>query len=417
MSKPTNPKIWHYPWSYREGFAVTLAIIFLGFVLQTISQDNIVLLVSFPKNLLAGLVFLTFLTLSFFLWKKHPVMKWLGSVSAALPAILGFTLLALLLGLVKQDTPSQNPLVQLLGINHLVQTWPFILMTLYLLILLGIVTLKRLTPFTLRNFGFFLNHTGLFLILFASALGSSDVQQLKMNCYENETEWRAMDNSGRIVEVPLAIKLLDFKIDEFRPKVTIVDNKTGQPVSEKGKNKQEVLDRNSLDLPGYHLEVQQFLESSAKDSNEYISTNTPGAAPSAKIKVTNTVNHTEVSGWIFSGSYSQQAQNLKLDDQYSLCLLPPEPRKFSSELNIHTSQGQRINTTIEVNHPVKIDGWTIYQLSYNAEMGRWSKLSVLELVRDPWLPAVFTGIFLMMAGAIFLFIYGKPKNGGAEHVA
>jgi hypothetical protein len=38
-------------------------------------------------------------------------------------------------------------------------------------------------------------------------------------------------------------------------------------------------------------------------------------------------------------------------------------------------------------------------------------------VRDPWLPAVYTGIFLMMAGAIFLFIFGKQKNGGTEHVA
>jgi hypothetical protein len=50
-------------------------------------------------------------------------------------------------------------------------------------------------------------------------------------------------------------------------------------------------------------------------------------------------------------------------------------------------------------------------------MGRWSNLSVLELVRYPWLPLVYLGIFLMMAGAGFLFITGKPKNGGKEHVA
>jgi hypothetical protein len=56
-------------------------------------------------------------------------------------------------------------------------------------------------------------------------------------------------------------------------------------------------------------------------------------------------------------------------------------------------------------------------LSYNTEMGRWSNLSVLELVRDPWLPVVYLGIFLMMGGAAFLFITGKPKNGGTDHVA
>ena len=417
MHQPTNSKIWQHPWSYREGFAVTISIILLGFILQAISQNNVVLLVSFPKNLLAGLVFLAAMTISFFLWKKHPVMRWLGTVNAALPAILGYTLLALLLGLVKQDTPTGNPLIQLLGINHLVQTWPFILMTLYLLILLGIVTLKRLRPFTLRNFGFFLNHAGLFLVLFASALGSSDVQQLKMNCYENQTEWRAIDDSGQIVEVPFAVKLLDFKIDEFRPKVLIIDNQTGLAISGGKENKPEILDRASLDLPGYHLEVEQFLESSVKDSNQYVTSNATGAAPAAKIKITNTTNHAVINGWIFSGSYLFPGENLKLSDQYSLSMLPPEPRKYSSELNIHTAQGQRINTTIEVNRPYKINGWTIYQLSYNPDMGRWSNLSVLQLVRDPWLPAVFTGIFFMMAGAIFLFIVGKPKNGGTEHVA
>jgi cytochrome c biogenesis protein ResB len=74
-------------------------------------------------------------------------------------------------------------------------------------------------------------------------------------------------------------------------------------------------------------------------------------------------------------------------------------------------------TTIEVNRPFHIAGWTIYQLGYDTEMGRWSNLSVLELVRDPWLPVVYLGIFLMIAGAGFLFITGKPKNGGTEHVA
>jgi cytochrome c biogenesis factor len=50
-------------------------------------------------------------------------------------------------------------------------------------------------------------------------------------------------------------------------------------------------------------------------------------------------------------------------------------------------------------------------------MGRWSDSSVLELIRDPWLPVVYAGILLMMAGAVFLFILGKSQSGGAEHVA
>jgi len=417
MSNENSRKIWRYPWSYREGTIVIATILLLGFTHQAAGGGIIFLMAGFPWNLVAGLGFLSLLIMSFVLWKKHPLMKWLGSVKAALPAIMGFTFLVLMMGFVKQDVEPKNALSKLFGLNHMVRTWPFILINLYLLILQGIVTLKRLTPFNLKNTGFFLNHFGLFLVLFSTALGSSDVQRLTMNCYENQTENCAVDSSGRVVGLPVSIKLLNFSIDEFRPKVTIIDNKTGQIVQNKGKDQFEILDRDSFDISTYHLNVEQFLASSGKVGDSFEELNEPGSAPSAKVKVTNLADRSEISGWICSGSYVNQPETLKLNDTYSLVMLPAEPRKFSSALNIHTKSGKNINTTIEVNRPFHIEGWTIYQMSYNTEIGRWSELSVLELVRDPWLPVVYFGIFLMMAGAGFLFIYGKPKSGGTEHVA
>lgn len=417
MSNENSRRTWVQPWSYREGTIVTAAILILGFTLQAAGGGIILMMAGFPWNLVAGLVFLSLLILSFVLWRNLPVFKGLGSVKAALPAILGFTFLILLMGFVKQDVEPKSAMAKLFGLTHLVRTWPFILINLYLMILLGIVTLKRLTPFSLKNAGFFLNHFGLFLVLFSTALGSSDMQRLTMNCYENQTEWRAADASGRTVELPLAIRLLNFSIDEFRPKVFLVDNKTGQVVQHKGKDQFELLDRDSFELYPYQLEVEQFMESSGKVGDAYFPVNEPGSAPSAKVKVTSLTDRSEHSGWICSGSYVNQPEALKLNDSHSLVMLPAEPRKFSSELNIQTKSGKTIRAVIEVNKPFHLEGWTIYQLSYNKELGRWSNLSVLELVRDPWLPVVYTGIFLMMAGAGFLFIYGKPKNGGTEHVA
>ncbi len=415
MSNENKRKTWTQPWSYCEGTMVTAAILLVGFALQVAGGGTVLRVAAFPWNLVAGLVFLALIISAFVLWQKHPAMKWLGGVKAALPAILGFTFLVLLMGFVKQDVEPKSALVRLLGLTHLVKTWPFILINLYLMILLGVVTLKRLTTFSLKNAGFFLNHFGLFLVLFSTALGSSDMQRLRMNCYEDQTEWRAVDNSGKTVELPVAIKLLNFNIEEFRPKVTIIDNQSGQIAEQKGKVQFELLDRNVLDLFGYHVEVEQFFESSGKVGDAYFPVNEPGSAPSAKVKVTK--DGTEISGWVCSGSYVNQPEALKLNETHSLVMLPAEPRKFSSELHIQTKGGKNIKTTIEVNRPFKVDGWTIYQLSYNTEMGRWSNLSVLELVRDPWLPVVYFGIFLMMAGAGFLFIYGKPKSGGTEHVA
>jgi hypothetical protein len=40
-------------------------------------------------------------------------------------------------------------------------------------------------------------------------------------------------------------------------------------------------------------------------------------------------------------------------------------------------------------------------------MGKWSRTSTFELVRDPWLPVVYTGITMMLLGAVYLFAFAK----------
>lgn len=55
-------------------------------------------------------------------------------------------------------------------------------------------------------------------------------------------------------------------------------------------------------------------------------------------------------------------------------------------------------------------GWDIYQLSYDEKMGKWSDLSVVELVRDPWLSVIYSGIFMMIIGAMNMFWLGNKIN-------
>ncbi|MDO9038914.1 MAG: cytochrome c biogenesis protein ResB, partial [Lutibacter sp.] len=98
---------------------------------------------------------------------------------------------------------------------------------------------------------------------------------------------------------------------------------------------------------------------------------------------------------------------LKIDEKFSLVMTIPETKKFSSDIDILTQEGERISTVLEVNKPFSFGGYKIYQLSYDDKMGKWSDLSVLELVRDPWLPFVYIGIFMMIAGAFYMFWMGN----------
>jgi len=86
------------------------------------------------------------------------------------------------------------------------------------------------------------------------------------------------------------------------------------------------------------------------------------------------------------------------------------PRRFASDIQILTKTGENIRTTIEVNKPVEVDGWKIYQYGYDTQMGAMSQISILELVSDPWLPLVYTGIYMMLAGAVCMFVLGGRKR-------
>ena len=92
-------------------------------------------------------------------------------------------------------------------------------------------------------------------------------------------------------------------------------------------------------------------------------------------------------------------------------MLKPEPKRFSSEVQVFTKNGISTRAVIEVNKPYKIRGWNLYQFDYDKEMGKWSDLSIIELVRDPWLPSVYAGIFMLITGAAFMFWQGKKILG------
>ena len=90
------------------------------------------------------------------------------------------------------------------------------------------------------------------------------------------------------------------------------------------------------------------------------------------------------------------------------------PRRFASDIQILTKTGKKIQTIVEVNKPFEVDGWKIYQYGYDTQMGAMSQTSILELVSDPWLPLVYTGIYMMLAGAVCMIILGglKPLDKG-----
>ena len=191
-------------------------------------------------------------------------------------------------------------------IYNMLSFWPFVLVYVYITVILSQVIIHHILHFKWRrDIPFLLNHLGLFIAITTATLGNADMQRLKMITAIGEPEWRALGDGGVVKELPLAIELKRFIMEEY-------DDGT--------------------------------------------------------------------------------------------------PKRFASEVQILTKTGKNIQATVDVNKPVEVEGWKIYQYGYDTAMGRMSNISILELVSDPWLPAVYTGIYMMLAGALCMFVLGVRRK-------
>ncbi|AZQ62920.1 hypothetical protein EI427_11930 [Flammeovirga pectinis] len=412
MTRPTHEQrtpLWQFPWGYAESFIFGIGLFLTGCILQyTIGS---VKAVHYPLNMYFMLTFWFGLGFVHYFAKKTSVVKWLRSVPLAVASSVLVLVLVVVMGTIPQA--SYDPTIELdpLGFSNMTESWPFAFVMFLMLTNLGLATWNRILPFKLKNLGFIFNHLGLWVTVVAAGLGSGDLQRLSMDLYEGKTEWKAYDKDLNDVELPLAIKLNKFSITEFPPKIAFANRETGKVMS-KGENAFVMIDP---DLKAYlykdwKVEIVKYLYESAPVNGVYQQFNDDGAAPAALIKLTNQNTGKTVEGWICAGSFRFDGATLQVDDEYEIGILPPEAKKFSSNVTLYTKDGEQKTTDLEVNYPIEVGGWKVYQLSYDERFGRWSKLSVVELVRDPWLPVVYIGIFMMMIGAAYIIWTGQKQS-------
>lgn len=402
--------MWGVSWKYAEGWAICAGLFATGVLLQGMAGPVDLGGLRYPANLLAGGAYLGFLA-AFYLagvrWKK---LRWFSRTEAALTSSASLLFLILIMGLTRQGEPSVSASGGYFFWFHRMTTaWPFVLLFLYFLSVLGWATLRRLLRFRWKDTGFMLNHAGLFLTLGAALAGSSDLVRLRMNALQDEPEWRAADEAGRLQELPLAIELKRFQIESYPPKLMLIDNQTGKALPE-----ERPVDWVAEEVPGngrlldWNIRATRLLPLAAcvmsEDTANFVTFYSQGATTALYVEACHRTNGIRREGWVSCGNYRFPYVTLQLDTQTSLVMPDPEPRRFASEVVVYTPDKKRREAVIEVNRPLTVAGWKIYQLSYDERMGRWSRTSVFELVRDPWLPVVYAGIFLMLAGALWLFI-------------
>lgn len=141
-----------------------------------------------------------------------------------------------------------------------------------------------------------------------------------------------------------------------------------------------------------------------------MTTATLGNADMQRLKMITTVGESEWRALTQEGAVREMPLAIELKQFIMETYDDGSPKRFASEIQVLTKSGKRIQTTVDVNKPVEVDGWKIYQYGYDTQMGAKSQISILELVSDPWLPLVYTGIYMMLAGAVCMFILGGRRK-------
>ncbi len=401
-------KTWQHPWGYKESFFIALDLLILSFVMELFFQNKSGLIPSLPWSIILFLsIFFGIGTIMFF-FKSNRIVKWLASVPAAIASIALFFTVSLFMGIFPQAQNSVNSLPDILGLTNIVTSWQMFTAMLFLLITLGFTAFKRLFPLKKRNIGFLLNHLGLWILLASAAIGSIDMQRLKIQLFENNGFSNvAIDNQNNMFKIPFEIKLIDFDIDEYNPKLLIFNPKTEQYINKAGKSFQMIFKGYQTQFDGYKLRILDFIKYAQQTDSGFVETTKPFSTPAALIEIEYPAGQGKTLQWITSGGFDQPADIIELKQNLSISLSIPEPKEYSSILEIKHRAGKTDTVKIIVNKPHNIEGYRLYQHSYNSKLGKWSNYSIIEIVHDPWLPIVYVGFVMLGLGSLFMIWWGR----------
>lgn len=394
----TSRKFWQFPWSFGEGLMISVALFGTGWLIQAVSGSQINTPV-FPVNLYMLLGYLLALVLLHAFGAKLKLVQWLSSVPAAVASITLFGGLSLVMGLV-----VQSPMATPDDIFHnITASWVYLFSLLFLLTVLGMTVIRRSVPFSARNLWFLLNHLGLWVVLAGAAFGAGDIKRYIMETRLNEPVWLAADEKGRSVEPGIAVELQRFTVDFFPAEISLYDVAEKKPVK---KFKPVMADSAGIvfSVSDWQVSLTKVFPSAVGMEGEFRSFNGLGGVPAVFLIAVK--DGETLEGWINPGNEINPSRYLMLNEAQGLVLSFPKPRTYRSDIKVYSQSGNIYRDSVAVNAPAYIEGWRIYQVSYDDKMGTWSQTSTLELNRDPWLPVVYVGLFMMIIGALYLFVRG-----------
>lgn len=397
----------------RHPLALAGALLIIGFGLEALSNGLAPSLrpagLSWPHNLYLLLIVVFALLILHLRFSATPLVRFLSGIPAALASLLLLFAITLPAGILPQHQHvcADGAWHQLFGLHRLVSSVPFIVAGLFLLLTLGLATLRRMT--SRRRAGqldFLCNHLGLWLAVAGIFFGQGDLREARIAAREGLPSLQAEDETGRPVQLPFGLRLEKFIMEEHPSRPALYDPHTGafQPIGKDGRLPEPHAD--------WRIAVLEYLPDAVRDSEIYRAASGTVTAAAARVEAVNAHSGERREGWVSFGNHLVPPATLALE-RALITLEPPRAKRYASLVTILPREGEPFEAMIEVNHPLAVAGWKLYQFSYDQELGRWSPVSIISARRDPWLPVVYTGFWLLVAGSALLLWNGPLRTAAA----
>jgi hypothetical protein len=345
------------------------------------------------------------------LFPANPALRFLGGPSFAAAVITFFVAFALWMGLVPQLPPGAlareaaegaGGLPARLGLFGLTSSAPFAALYLALMASLAASTAAGLRR-PVRPV-FVLNHLGLFLVLAAQGLGAADRESHFMTVFEGRVEWRADAGTegAEREDLPVALRLDDFDLEEYPADLLLVGRETGKPLPEgRPAFYSPGAAAGSPGLPGWDLEILEYLPRAAPaGGGSFARAVMKASAQAVLVRARRAGGGGEsFTGWLSPGNAMTPPAFLALGEGPLLVMAAPLPRRFVSRVKAFTREGVEVEGAVEVNSPLTAGPWHVYQHGYDDGLGRLSPWSRFLLVKDRWRPLGRAGFVLWLLGS------------------
>ncbi len=351
-----------------------------------------------PWNwLLLGLLVLVCLVFGY-LCASKPIVRWLSGTPFAVVSLLLMCLLGLIGTMVLQK-PELGGLAARIGLRDVFHSAPFFIASLMALLNLSLVVGRRIAQPKPGNGAFLCNHIGMVLVLLGMMAQPGAMQEGMLQLHEREQSRQIISKTGTTMNLPDAMSLEKFTVKHYPPKL-IIGEMTDRGPADGEMDPKWANELHTYRAQGISVTIHQYLASAVPDVPQDWRDG-EGGVPAVKLSISDASGQ-QGDIWLAltpqaSGEEAQDA--VLVGENHFVQLSQAVPKLFRSDLLVKPVDKPKYRVTLEVNKPLSMDGWMLYQSSWGED--QFGRYSVIMAVKDQTVPVVFTGLGMMVVGAFW----------------